>query len=137
MGISPLIIGTANSTLQGFHGPVHATSCLHLGDLSKNNWFVALFTFGEGWHNNHHAFKFSARHGLEWWQFDMTYITIKTLEARFSFLLHSSWPCKVIVLLSANYSRYHLVSRFFLLQGLGLAWKVQLPSESQKARLAM
>ena len=51
------------------------------GDLSKNNWLVALFTFGEGWHNNHHAFKFSAMHGLEWWQFDMTYLTIKTLEA--------------------------------------------------------
>jgi stearoyl-CoA desaturase (delta-9 desaturase) len=50
------------------------------GDLSRNNWLVALLTFGEGWHNNHHAFKFSARHGLQWWQFDATYIVIKALE---------------------------------------------------------
>lgn len=54
--------------------------CFITGDLSQNNWLVALLTFGEGWHNNHHAFKFSARHGMEWWQFDLTYIIIKTLE---------------------------------------------------------
>jgi len=50
------------------------------GDLSRNNWWVAILAFGEGWHNNHHAFEFSARHGLEWWQFDMTWMLIKTLE---------------------------------------------------------
>ncbi|KAL5710962.1 hypothetical protein ACHQM5_021465 [Ranunculus cassubicifolius] len=49
-------------------------------DLSKNNWFVALITFGEGWHNNHHAFEYSARQGLEWWQIDMTWWVIKLLE---------------------------------------------------------
>lgn len=38
------------------------------GDLSKNNWWVGILAFGEGWHNNHHAFEFSARHGFEWWQ---------------------------------------------------------------------
>nr|UDV78656.1 fatty acid desaturase 5.2 [Perilla frutescens] len=42
------------------------------GDLSRNNWWVAMLAFGEGWHNNHHAFEYSARHGLEWWQIDMT-----------------------------------------------------------------
>jgi sn-1 stearoyl-lipid 9-desaturase len=42
-------------------------------DRSTNNWWVAALTFGEGWHNNHHAFPFSARHGLQWFEFDPTY----------------------------------------------------------------
>jgi stearoyl-CoA desaturase (delta-9 desaturase) len=45
-------------------------------DHSTNLWWVALLTYGEGWHNNHHAFQTSARHGLRWWEVDMTYITI-------------------------------------------------------------
>ncbi|MEO7507172.1 MAG: fatty acid desaturase [Pyrinomonadaceae bacterium] len=49
-------------------------------DLSTNNWFVALLTFGEGWHNNHHAFPVSARHGLKWYQFDLNWITIRAFE---------------------------------------------------------
>jgi len=49
------------------------------GDRSTNNWWVALLTFGEGWHNNHHAFPFSARHGLRWFEFDPTYWTIKAM----------------------------------------------------------
>ena len=51
------------------------------GDLSRNNGVVAALAFGEGWHNNHHAFEFSARHGLEWWQFDMTWVVIRALQA--------------------------------------------------------
>uniref|UniRef100_A0A1J3JVX9 Palmitoyl-monogalactosyldiacylglycerol delta-7 desaturase, chloroplastic n=1 Tax=Noccaea caerulescens TaxID=107243 RepID=A0A1J3JVX9_NOCCA len=51
------------------------------GDLSKNNWWVAALAFGEGWHNNHHAFEFSARHGLEWWQLDMTWYVVRFLQA--------------------------------------------------------
>ncbi|XP_021906437.1 palmitoyl-monogalactosyldiacylglycerol delta-7 desaturase, chloroplastic [Carica papaya] len=51
------------------------------GDLSRNNWWVAVLAFGEGWHNNHHAFEFSARHGLEWWQLDMTWYVIKFLQS--------------------------------------------------------
>ena len=43
--------------------------------------WVAAITFDEGWHNNHHAFEFSARHGLEWWQLDFTWYLIKFLEA--------------------------------------------------------
>ncbi|KAF5198887.1 Acyl-coa 5-desaturase al21 [Thalictrum thalictroides] len=50
------------------------------GDLSRNNWFIALITFGEGWHNNHHAFEYSARAGMEWWQIDITWYVIKLLE---------------------------------------------------------
>ncbi len=49
------------------------------GDLSTNNWWVALLTYGEGWHNNHHAFLRSAAHGLRWWELDLTYGTIRLL----------------------------------------------------------
>jgi len=48
-------------------------------DRSMNNWWVAFLAWGEGWHNNHHAFPFSARHGLRWFEFDATWITIKVL----------------------------------------------------------
>jgi len=49
------------------------------GDLSTNSWWVALLAWGEGWHNNHHAFPFSARHGLRWYEFDFTWLTIRLL----------------------------------------------------------
>ena len=42
---------------------------------------MAFLTFGEGWHNNHHAFEFSARHGLEWYEIDFTWYVIKLLDA--------------------------------------------------------
>jgi stearoyl-CoA desaturase (delta-9 desaturase) len=48
-------------------------------DQSRNNRFIALITCGEGWHNNHHAFPSSARHGLERWQWDMSYAVIRLL----------------------------------------------------------
>ena len=51
------------------------------GDRSTNNWWVALLTWGEGWHNNHHAFPFSARHGLRWFQVDTTWYCIQLLAA--------------------------------------------------------
>ena len=51
------------------------------GDLSTNNWFVALFAFGEGWHNNHHAFPFSAKHGLGKREIDPTFALIKLMKA--------------------------------------------------------
>jgi fatty-acid desaturase len=50
----------------------HATQ-----DHSTNLWWVALLTFGEGWHNNHHAYQRSAKHGLRWWEIDMTYWCIR------------------------------------------------------------
>lgn len=50
------------------------------GDESRNNFLCALFAFGEGWHNNHHAFPSSVRHGLYWWQIDTTFILIWMLE---------------------------------------------------------
>jgi stearoyl-CoA desaturase (delta-9 desaturase) len=49
-------------------------------DDSTNNWAIALLTFGEGWHNNHHAQPTSARHGLRWYEFDMNWLTIRLFE---------------------------------------------------------
>jgi len=49
-------------------------------DKSTNLWWVALLTYGEGWHNNHHAFQTSARHGMDWWEVDPTWMTIKALS---------------------------------------------------------
>ena len=49
-------------------------------DKSTNCWWVAVLTYGEGWHNNHHAYQYSARHGLKWWEIDMTWMTIRFLE---------------------------------------------------------
>ncbi len=48
---------------------------------STNNWWVALISYGEGWHNNHHAYLYSAAHGLRWWEFDITYAVIRVLAA--------------------------------------------------------
>jgi sn-1 stearoyl-lipid 9-desaturase len=49
-------------------------------DNSTNCWWVALTTYGEGWHNNHHAYQYSARHGMQWWELDITWITIQLLQ---------------------------------------------------------
>jgi stearoyl-CoA desaturase (delta-9 desaturase) len=49
-------------------------------DVSTNNWWVAFLAWGEGWHNNHHAFPFSARHGLRWFELDATWWVIKMLS---------------------------------------------------------
>jgi stearoyl-CoA desaturase (delta-9 desaturase) len=49
-------------------------------DNSRNCWWVALLSFGEGWHNNHHAYQYSARHGLQWWEIDITWMIIRFLQ---------------------------------------------------------
>ena len=49
-------------------------------DDSKNSWWVAILTFGEGWHNNHHAHPTSARHGLAWYEIDLTWLQIRALR---------------------------------------------------------
>jgi stearoyl-CoA desaturase (delta-9 desaturase) len=51
------------------------------GDRSTNNLPLAILALGEGWHNNHHAFPTSARHGLRWWQIDLSYIIIRAMAA--------------------------------------------------------
>lgn len=49
-------------------------------DKSRNNWWVALLTYGEGWHNNHHAYPKMANHGHDWWEFDLTFTTIQIMK---------------------------------------------------------
>ena len=49
-------------------------------DNSRNNWWVAILTFGEGWHNNHHAYPSSARMGFRWWEIDLTWQHIRLLK---------------------------------------------------------
>jgi fatty-acid desaturase len=49
-------------------------------DDSRNSWWVALLSFGEGWHNNHHAHPTSARHGLRWYEFDLNWVGIRVLQ---------------------------------------------------------
>lgn len=49
-------------------------------DESRNNLWLSLLSFGESWHNGHHAFPASARHGLRWWEFDLSWITIKSMD---------------------------------------------------------
>jgi stearoyl-CoA desaturase (delta-9 desaturase) len=60
------------------------------GDSSRNNILFGFLAMGEGWHNSHHAFPSSARHGLRWWQVDVSYWTIRFLE-----LVRLAWNVKV------------------------------------------
>ena len=60
------------------------------GDDSRNSFWVALLSWGEGWHNNHHAHAQSARHGLRWWQIDINWYCIKTLH-----MLGLAWDIKL------------------------------------------
>ena len=52
----------------------------HIRDDSRNTWWIALISFGEGWHNNHHAHPTSARHGLAWYELDQSWLLIKALQ---------------------------------------------------------
>ncbi|MGI8409999.1 MAG: acyl-CoA desaturase [Pyrinomonadaceae bacterium] len=85
----PMVVwGVFARVVVGWHTTWFVNSLSHIygkrphdtNDDSTNNWFVALLTFGEGWHNNHHAFPTSARHGLKWYQFDMNWIAIRIFE---------------------------------------------------------
>src|SRR6266571_4633484 len=60
----------------------HDTTTLarYVPDLATNNWWVAILTFGEGWHNNHHAHPVSARHGLKWYEVDVNWYGIWALK---------------------------------------------------------
>ncbi len=50
-------------------------------DESRNEWVIGMLAFGEGWHNNHHAFPANAFHGMRWWQFDLSGLLIRGMEA--------------------------------------------------------
>jgi stearoyl-CoA desaturase (Delta-9 desaturase) len=60
------------------------------GDQSTNNFLFGILALGEGWHNNHHAYPTSARHGLRWWQIDVSYWVIRALA-----LLGLAWKVKL------------------------------------------
>lgn len=83
-----VIWGIGVRTVVTFHATWFVNSAAHTWgyrnfettDGSRNNWWVALISFGEGWHNNHHAQQRSAAHGMRWWEIDPTYWVILLLE---------------------------------------------------------
>jgi fatty-acid desaturase len=87
-GLPFLLWGIFLRTAVGLHATWLVNSATHIWgsrrfatrDDSTNNWFVALLTFGEGWHNNHHAHPSSARHGLKWYEIDMNWYGIWMLK---------------------------------------------------------
>ncbi len=87
-GWSWLLWGVFLRVVVGLHATWLVNSATHMWgsrrfptrDDSRNNWWVALLTGGEGWHNNHHAHPVSARHGLKWYEFDPNYYGIWLLK---------------------------------------------------------
>jgi stearoyl-CoA desaturase (delta-9 desaturase) len=84
-----LVVGFFWSTVAVYHATFSINSLAHVsgrkryvtGDDSRNNWLLAIFTMGEGWHNNHHAYQSSVRQGFRWWEFDPTYYLLRLLAA--------------------------------------------------------
>jgi stearoyl-CoA desaturase (delta-9 desaturase) len=87
-GWSGLVVGFFWSTVLLYHATFCINSLAHVrgrrryvtGDDSRNNWLLAFFTMGEGWHNNHHAYQSSVRQGFRWWEYDATYYALKALS---------------------------------------------------------
>ena len=83
-----LVVGFLWSTVLVYHATFCINSLAHVhgrkryvtGDDSRNNWLLALFTMGEGWHNNHHAYQSSAQQGFRWWEIDATYYVLVVLS---------------------------------------------------------
>ena len=83
-GWSGLVVGFLWSTVLVYHATFCINSLAHVsgskryvtGDDSRNNWLLAFFTMGEGWHNNHHAYQSSVRQGFRWWEIDPTYYAL-------------------------------------------------------------
>ncbi len=86
-GLQMLVWGFCVSTVVLFHATVTINSLSHVWgrqrfattDESRNNLFLALLTFGEGWHNNHHFYPGSARQGFHWWEIDISYYVLKIM----------------------------------------------------------
>jgi stearoyl-CoA desaturase (delta-9 desaturase) len=87
-GLPMVLWGVCFRVVVGLHSTWLVNSATHMfgsrrfdtRDDSRNSWWVALLTFGEGWHNNHHAHPTSARHGLAWYEFDPSWIQIRVLK---------------------------------------------------------
>lgn len=83
-----LIWGLFVSTVVLFHATVSINSLAHrigwrrfdTNDDSRNNFWLALVTFGEGWHNNHHFFPSSSRQGFRWWEIDFTWYGLRAMS---------------------------------------------------------
>jgi stearoyl-CoA desaturase (delta-9 desaturase) len=83
-----LVVGFCWSTVLLWHATFAINSIAHVagrqryvtGDDSRNNWFLAIVTMGEGWHNNHHAYQASVRQGFRWWEYDPTFYVLKLLS---------------------------------------------------------
>ena len=88
-GFAGVVWGYSISTILLWHATYSVNSVAHrwgtrpydTGDDSRNNALVALLTFGEGWHNNHHHYMASARNGFRWWEIDVTYYVLRALAA--------------------------------------------------------
>jgi len=88
-GLSLLLWGVIFRTIYTWHVTWAINSASHMWgyrsydthDDSRNLWWVGLLAWGEGWHNTHHAFQRSARHGFEWWELDATWLAIRFLAA--------------------------------------------------------
>lgn len=86
-GAQMLVWGFFVSTVVLFHATVTINSLAHrfgtrrfpTRDDSRNNLWLALLTFGEGWHNNHHFFPGSARQGFRWWEVDLTWYGLRLM----------------------------------------------------------
>ncbi len=84
-GVSTLWIGFFLSTVFLYHGTFCINSLTHYfgnqryktGDESRNNFWLALITLGEGWHNNHHYYPMTTKAGFFWWEIDITYYVLK------------------------------------------------------------
>jgi stearoyl-CoA desaturase (Delta-9 desaturase) len=87
-GWQMLVWGFFVSTVFTYHATYTINSLSHVfgkqryktGDTSRNNWFLALLTLGEGWHNNHHYYPNSVRQGFYWWEIDITFYVLKVLS---------------------------------------------------------
>jgi len=83
-----LLVGFFWSTVLVYHATFCINSLAHVhgrqryvtGDDSRNNWLLALFTMGEGWHNNHHAYQSSVWQGFRWWEIDLTGYILSALS---------------------------------------------------------
>ena len=86
-GWGGLVVGFVWSTVLLYHctffinslAHVHGSQRYQTGDDSRNNWWLAVITCGEGWHNNHHAYQSSTRQGFRWYQVDLTYYVLRAL----------------------------------------------------------
>jgi stearoyl-CoA desaturase (delta-9 desaturase) len=88
LGISLVLWGLCARVVAVYHSTWFVNSATHVWgyrnyttkDESRNNWWVAVISYGEGWHNNHHAYQRLARHGHRWWEIDVTYAMIWILK---------------------------------------------------------